>query len=290
MVYVSGKLVVVLCFFFMAVGVPTYAESSVWKVSGGHATVYLAGSFHLLKPSDYPLPEEFDQAYAQSAKVYFEVLLDAPGQPDLTALVMQHALYADGHGLKDHLRPDVYQSLETYCHSQNVDLKTLDRYRPWMVEAILSLAQMQKAGYDANLGLDRHFMVQAQKDGKATAALESVEEQIGWLASADDEVDNEQVDQMVRDLLQSRSTTDELARAWRTGDLAGLGKILREMDDSPALKKVLVDDRNHRWVPQIEKELAGDQTVLFIVGAGHFPGEDGLLALLQKEGYAVDQL
>ncbi|MDR1429132.1 MAG: TraB/GumN family protein, partial [Spirochaetaceae bacterium] len=37
-------------------------QASVWRVSGGGNTVYLAGSIHLLREKDYPLPDVFDAA------------------------------------------------------------------------------------------------------------------------------------------------------------------------------------------------------------------------------------
>ncbi len=68
----------------------------------------------------------------------------------------------------------------------------------------------------------------------------------------------------------------------------------RSMDDqmkgSPELKKLLLTDRNRRWIRVIESELAGTEDVLFVVGAGHFAGDEGLLALLRKDGYLVENL
>ena len=35
------------------------ADTSVWEVSGGETRLYLGGTIHALRPSDYPLPEKF---------------------------------------------------------------------------------------------------------------------------------------------------------------------------------------------------------------------------------------
>jgi hypothetical protein len=40
-----------------------YAESSVWKLAFGSNNFYIAGSCHVLRKSDYPLPEKFEFAY-----------------------------------------------------------------------------------------------------------------------------------------------------------------------------------------------------------------------------------
>ena len=45
----------------------------LWKASAGERSVYLLGSFHLLKPDDYPLSPDVDAAFADSGAVVFEI-------------------------------------------------------------------------------------------------------------------------------------------------------------------------------------------------------------------------
>ena len=52
------------------------AQTSVWKVTGKGTTMYLAGTIHLLRPSDFPLPAQFDSAYAHSATIALETNSD----------------------------------------------------------------------------------------------------------------------------------------------------------------------------------------------------------------------
>ena len=54
-----------------------YAESSVWKLDADNGSFYLAGSCHVLRKSDYPLPEEFESAYDDADQVIFETDIDA---------------------------------------------------------------------------------------------------------------------------------------------------------------------------------------------------------------------
>ena len=56
----------------------------LWKVSDADNSVYLLGSFHLLKPTDYPLAASTDAAFAAAKLVVFEVPpaeLDDPTLP-----------------------------------------------------------------------------------------------------------------------------------------------------------------------------------------------------------------
>ncbi len=50
-----------------------YAETSVWKISKGDAITYLGGTVHILRESDYPLPEAFNEAFEQSSTIVFEI-------------------------------------------------------------------------------------------------------------------------------------------------------------------------------------------------------------------------
>src|SRR5216684_2705298 len=49
------------------------AVSCVWKVTStdGHS-VYLGGSFHALRPTDYPLPAEYNRAFDACSRLAFE--------------------------------------------------------------------------------------------------------------------------------------------------------------------------------------------------------------------------
>jgi hypothetical protein len=51
-------------------------------------------------------------------------------------------------------------------------------------------------------------------------------------------------------------------------------------------EKIFIDDRNKKWIPQIRESLASKRTFI-AVGAGHLGGPNGLIRLLEKEGYTL---
>jgi len=79
----------------------------------------------------------------------------------------------------------------------------------------------------------------------------------------------------------------KLLTAWETGDVAGI-KAIGPDRMSAAERKVMLDDRNSAWVPQIEKMLAEKRTVFITVGAAHLVGPTGVPAQLRAAGYRVD--
>ena len=54
--------------------------------------------------------------------------------------------------------------------------------------------------------------------------------------------------------------------------------------------QMLLPQRNNQWIKSITRAIESKHTTTVFVGAGHFPGPDGLLALLRKEGYKPQQM
>jgi len=95
------QTVLVLFVLFTASGVG--AESSVWMARSSKATVYLAGSFHMLRASDYPLPAEYFRAYNDSRKIIFEVPPGETESPEYMGKFLSLAIYNDGTTLKENI-------------------------------------------------------------------------------------------------------------------------------------------------------------------------------------------
>ena len=78
--------------------------------------------------------------------------------------------------------------------------------------------------------------------------------------------------------------------AWRNGDTKSLEQLLSESyAQYPELFRVLTTDRNRAWLPVITGLLHEDQDYLVIVGALHLVGKDGIIQLLQQQGFQVVQ-
>src|SRR5690606_7745105 len=77
----------------------------LWKVSDHDNAIYLLGSFHMLMDGDYPLSNDVDTAFADAARVMFEVSPDELAAPETTALFLQAANLSDGRTLSDVLSP-----------------------------------------------------------------------------------------------------------------------------------------------------------------------------------------
>jgi uncharacterized protein YbaP (TraB family) len=155
----------------------------------------------------------------------------------------------------------------------------------------MEVMELQKLGFVPQYGLDEHYYRRAKKDDKEIVAFETVEFQLdllGGFSKAESEVF---IKSTLRDIDKLKQEFADLIKAWKTGDSDALAKMLNEAsEESPALFKRLVADRNQSWLARIQEAAAGDKNALIVVGAGHLVGNDSLVALLKKRGYKVTQL
>jgi uncharacterized protein YbaP (TraB family) len=78
----------------------------------------------------------------------------------------------------------------------------------------------------------------------------------------------------------------DLTNRYLKQDLAGLWELMQKDSEPEELEK-LVYGRNRNWVSQM-KDIMPQTPTMFVVGAGHLPGEQGLIKLLEQEGYKLE--
>ena len=261
-----------------------------WEVKGKHNIVYLLGSVHMLKAADSTLPTEAMHAYAASQVLVMELDLNGAGAESLLESGEEAVTLPEGQSLADAVGPQLYAQLLTRARPLGLEPEILSHFQPWFAALMLQQLELAKSGFDASAGVDEQFALLAQADHKPIIGLETVNEQLGLFAH----LSLEQQRQFLRSTLQesdsAQSQTDAVVSAWQRGDTAALERLLREETaESPELYRLLTTDRNRRWLPKIMQLLNADQNYLVIVGALHLIGHDGLIELLQRQGYAAVQ-
>lgn len=267
------------------------ADSSVWAVKSGTNTVYLGGTVHLLRPGDYPLPPEFEQAYSESSAVYFETDINSMNDLSVQAQMLQQLTYTDERTLKSVLNDEAYNALTEYTEALGLPLMMLEKFKPGMIISTLQVLDFQRLGFTPQ-GVDMHFNTRARADGKTIGQFETIQEQIGFLASMGEGDESEFILLSLKDLENTDNLMNDMIAAWRAGDSEQLSKLF--VDDmkqqAPALYQSLLVSRNLDWLPDIEAMLRDSDTEFVLVGAAHLVGEEGLVALLAAKGYEVTRL
>ena len=75
---------------------------------------------------------------------------------------------------------------------------------------------------------------------------------------------------------------------WLTLQTPGMDPA-RVEGDFARMEASLMTERNRAWIPVIEAA-AANGPVLAAFGALHLSGEDGVLALLEREGFTLERL
>jgi uncharacterized protein YbaP (TraB family) len=268
---------------------PSAGRSFIWSITGKGQTGWLVGSLHLLPPDAYPLPAAMDAAF-QSAEVLIEEAdTDELLQPGATEALVKRMFLPPGQTLEGNLSPATFQMLSERAAKVGLPVQALQMMRPWAVAIALSGVEMKKSGFDPALGLDAHFRERARAASKPVRPVESFAEQIGFFENLDAALQEKLVLEMLRGASSEVSQVQQLYAAWKAGDLVRMERMLvDDLKSSPEIHKLLLVDRNHRWIPKIEDCLSGARCMI-VVGAGHLLGNEGLIALLRGRGYAVEQ-
>jgi uncharacterized protein len=267
------------------------AAAAVWTVRGAHGTVYLAGSVHLLPANDATLPAAFDRAYADSSLLVMELDLGKLDPQELAGWMQQHGTLSGDSTLRSVLGAQRYARLSAAASSLGAPMSLLDKQSPWLIGVELAELQYLHLGYDAAQGVDEQLLRHAQADGKPTAGLETVDEELGGLERLPRTDQVKILDQTLSELKDAESDMRVVLSAWRRGDAARLSTLLsKEYREFPALYRPLVTERNQHWLPQIEQFLQAHHNTLVVVGALHLVGPGGLLELLRQDGYQPAQL
>jgi len=281
-----------LCALLVALaGIQSYADSSVWVVTSGSNKVYLGGTVHLLRTTDYPLPEEFEQAYDDSDRLYFETDINSMNDLAVQTRMLQQLTYSDARTLKSVLSTEAYNALSNHLDTVGMPIMLMEKFKPGLVVSTLQVIEFQKLGFTPQ-GVDVYFNNRALGDAKPVGELESVQAQIDFIANMGEGNESEFILLSLKDMQEIATTMDDLIAAWRTGDNNALAELF--VDDMKAeseeLYEVLLVERNINWLPIIEQMFNQDGIEFVLVGAAHLVGEDGLLNLLQAKGYQVEQL
>lgn len=281
------RLFILITFFIP----PAFSASPVWQVTSGQNKIFLGGTVHILRASDYPLPDSFDQAFKQSDIVVFETDITQSQSAEFRYQMLKAVMLPPETRLETLLSPQTLADLEGYLHNNEMTLQQFAGLKPSMISINLTVMELRKLGAGVT-GVDAYYYDQAKKQGLTTLALETVQQQIDFLAN----MGEGQEDLMIRQTLEDIKTMPELfsdmVDSWRTGNTEKLKKLFIDtmQQDFNAIYQRLLVKRNQQWLPKLLEFIKTPETELVLVGSAHLIGPDGLLHALEQAGYRVTQL
>ncbi len=267
-----------------------WADPALWVAHGVHADVYLLGSVHLLKPDTAWEGPAIRRAFDVATQCWFEAEQPEDLSP-IQAVVAQVGL-DPGHPLSTLLTATDAEKLHALVSHVASAEAAIERMRPWLASVVLALQPLQEAGYEGKFGPDHVLQDQAKAAGKRVAGLETMEQQVRILATMPDSLAVQMLHSTLSEALEGPPLIDRAVAAWLQGDFTtaalSLDKTMR--DEAPDLFRLLITDRNDAWAGRVEQLLAGDQTTLVTVGAGHLAGAGNLRDILARHGITFSRV
>jgi len=265
---------------------PALAKSCVWKITAkdGH-TLYLGGSFHALRPTDYPLPPEYNRAFEASSRLVFEED-PSTGAASGNAL-LKSGQYPKGDNIKNHVDPRTYDYLRRFFTLIKVPEEKFRLYKPWLIDLILSAPPPEYS----KLGVENFLWARAKTNSKQVSGLESSREHNQVFAGLSDRESEALLLILFINAAREDARGVDIVSVWRRGEAEIINKLMREsFRDFPSMAVRLLDARNRNWIPKIDGYLRSNQTHFVVVGAAHMGGSSGVLSLLRDRGYHIEQL
>jgi uncharacterized protein YbaP (TraB family) len=266
------------------------ALHALWELHGKHNTVYLLGSIHVLRPSDYPLAPAVLNAYGNAKSIFMEVDLQEIDSQQMQMELLASARLPEGKTLPDIMGKQRYERAGALARAVGIDISIFDAFAPWFVAEAISQLQLQQLGFQPTSGVEMFFLEHARSDGKSVAGLETVHDQIALFTALSLDA---QADYLISSLEEAHDLpkeVDDMVHAWQRGDTVWFADQMKsEFGRDPALYQSLLVARNRKWLPKIEALLNDDKNYLVIVGTGHLVGQGSVIELLGKDGIVATQ-
>lgn len=270
---------------------PVFSQNSLlWEIeSEDGQKSYLFGTYHLVGSEYLDSHPKVEKAYSAASTVVVETMIDSTKLLQVTMAGMM-----PDNSLRNLADSTDYAFLKEKVEEElGMDIALFDKMKPMTVAIMYSVSMAQDVTTEkfnfAGQPIDLFFAHDGKKQGKEVLQLETMMEQADILynSSTVEEQMNILIEMIREEDGDSEvATAEELLEAYQQEDLARLQKMSDDMGSNYGDMSVLVDDRNNKWIGKLKPVL--DKGDAFIaVGALHLPGKEGLLKLLEKEGYKL---
>ena len=272
----------------------------LWKVSGNNLSrpSYILGTYHCAPASMIDKIPGMDQAFEGCDVVVGEIENENMLDPKSQALAAQAMIAPRDSTLDKLFTPEEYSIVEQvfnkYFGAMGVKLKQMNMMKPSAISTQMQAMQAIKYFPTLNVNdlIDMAVQNRANEAGKPSLAFETIEEQINLLFNAP-------LTEQAQDLLEACKKDDlfmtqssKLVEAYMAQDLSQLETIITDPEiggDDAETMDALIYDRNRNWAEKLATMMP-ERSCLVCVGAGHLPGNQGLLQLLRDRGYTVEPM
>jgi len=292
---------VILLILVLSIILPSRIWSSrddkafLWEIEKDGKNSYLLGSIHFLRKESYPLKQIIEKTFAKTEVLVLEIDFSKSNLFQMPALLKKKAQFAAGETLQDNLSEKSFIIVkEALKKRYNMEIKDFQHYKAWYLAMEVESRELQKLGFSPFYGIDMYFLNKSSGK-KEMAGLETIEFQLNLLDSFSTKEQELFLISTLKETAQFKTLVEKIVKYWTDGDADKMVALLeedskkgpRELDK---IGEKLLDKRNITMTKSILNLLKKDKSYFIVVGAAHLVGKKGIVSLLKKEGYTINQL
>lgn len=271
-------------------------EAMLWRIESPDGAIsHLYGTMHVTDPRVTQLPSEAQAAFDASRMLVIETtdILDPAAMMAAMARHPELMMFTDATTLSSLLSIEERDMVEAALRERGLSLASLDKMKPWMIAAMATLpvCEMERKARGVEI-LDVALATRAGEAGMEIEGLETTAEQLGAMAELP-------LDFHMRALVETLALGDALDDIIETMTVIhqrgepGLfwpffeATLPGGADDAVLIagfEQSVITDRNHTMADRARTHFE-EGGAFVAIGALHLPGEEGVVALLQKAGF-----
>lgn len=250
----------------------------LYEFAGVTGKSYLFGTIHAGVDAD-DLPPVVWSALEQTRCFMMEADVESVDPEDVARM----ARLPEGQSLQEQLTPQEWQTLVGMM--PQFPPHVLNQFKPWMAVTLYwqTIAPEMPA-------MD---LVLRDKVRRLNHSVYFLEESLWQLRLLEQVTTRDDLKELIHHRDEMPQLLADMVTTYRGGQESALEKVMFEPRpgqlNQPRQTKLLLDDRNKRWVPEILKRTQGENCFV-AVGAGHLFGPHGLLQLLQRRGIRLTRI
>ena len=282
----AGLVLCLLCTLILS----AQYHSLCWRISGRglQQPSYLYGTMHVADSRVFHFSTGVLQAFDGSKAYIMELDPDkAMNMSVLTQLIM-----TDGSTIQKLIPDSDYRYIDSMLQAATgYGMAIFNVMEPVIVSTLLEQYNMGLSVADSSMSdeMDLYFYKKAKKKKKKLIGLESVEEQITALHALSYAEQATLLSQTVQEMKQPKdSNAVDVLKYYIAQNLDSLLAMSDEHQLPPKFYKALITDRNIRMAERINGYIQKQPTFI-AVGALHLPGAEGVIELLRRQGYKVEE-
>ena len=297
------KKVLLLAVALIAGLISTTQAQILYRIAGKglESPSYIVGTYHLAPSSFADSIPGMDKAIAETNQVCGELDMMDAFKPENAARLLKVQMLPEGVTLSSLFTAEQLERLNALLlEVMGTNLKDeafaaqMEKMTPVALSTTLTLTSYMKEtpSFNPMELIDNYFQTLALQNGKAVKGFETVDFQMGILFGAPLEKQANDLMCTVDNFEEAQRIAKLITNAYFTQNLQQIEEVLEEESEmscgtSEEDEEKLIYNRNRNWV-ELMPAMMTEQPTLFVVGAAHLCGEQGVLKLLEKAGYTVE--